>query len=417
MTDLFRRQAVDHQREHLFGAIVLTRHWSYSALTAVIVGLVVSMLFFASSVGFTRKETVQGVLVPENGLLRVTAPQAGVLTTAHVSDGQSVSTGEVLFVLSGERASASGLTQATVAQTLSERQSQIDQELRQHAEQSTNQGKVLDQRMANMLASLQLMDRELSLQRERIQLARDIAQRYPELVRSGAVSEVEAKEKSAELIDQQARLDARELARLGLQRELLVLQAQRKELPLMLEQQGMQLRRELQALLERQAENEASRAVQVRAHSAGRVVSIVAKAGQAVEKAQPLATLLPAGGSMEVELYAHPRAIGFLQTGAMVWLRYDAYPYQKFGQFTGRVRDISPSAIPLGDLPLAGAAPTRAGELVYRIRVQIDAQTVATAAGLQRLQPGMLVQASLVAERRTLFEWMFEPLWGMAKRS
>jgi membrane fusion protein len=111
---------------------------------------------------------------------------------------------------------------------------------------------------------------------------------------------------------------------------------------------------------------------------------------------------------------ASARAIGFVQPGTAVWLRYEAFPYERFGQFPGRVREMYRSAIPIGELPLAQTAAARTCEWVYRIRVELAGQTVATASGMQALQPGMPVQASLVAERRTLFEWMFEPLLGMA---
>jgi ABC-type transport system involved in Fe-S cluster assembly fused permease/ATPase subunit len=119
-----------------------------------------------------------------------------------VADGRAVQAGDLLFVISGDRASALGSTQTVVAQTLETRQANLRSELQQRAAQTENQ------RIASLAQSLQQQDHELHLQRERTELIRDVAQRYPELVRSGAVSEVEAKEKATELIDQQARLVA-----------------------------------------------------------------------------------------------------------------------------------------------------------------------------------------------------------------
>jgi membrane fusion protein len=414
VTALFRQQAVDHQRERFHGVIVLRRHWSFAVVTALLILLLGCLVAFAAFAGFTRKESVRGALVPRDGLLRVAAARAGIVTSSHVADGQAVQAGDLLFVISGDRASALGSTQTVVAQTLETRQAQVRRELQQRAAQTENQRTALDQRIASLGQSLQQQDRELRLQRERTELIRDVAQRYPELVRSGAVSEVEAKEKATELIDQQARLVALEQARLGLQREMALLQAQRKDQPIEAEQQSLQLQREAQALTQQSAMNEADRETRVRAPRAGRLVALVAAPGQAVEAGQPLATLLPVESPMEAELYASARAIGFVQPGTAVWLRYEAFPYEKFGQFPGRVREVSRSAIPIGELPLAQAAAASAGEWVYRIRVELAGQTVATPSGIQALQPGMPVQASLVAERRTLFEWMFEPLLGMA---
>jgi membrane fusion protein len=414
VTPLFRQQALDHQRERFHGVIVLRRHWWFTVLTALLMVLLGSLIAFAAFAGFTRKESVRGALVPRDGLLRVAAAQAGIVTSSHVADGQAVQAGDLLFVISAERASALGSTQAVVAQTLDARQAHLRSELQQRAAQTENQRTALDQRITSLGQSLQQQDRELRLQRERTELIRDVAQRYPELVRSGAVSEVEAKEKATELIDQQARLAALEQARLGLQREMASLQAQRKDQPIEAEQHSLQLQREAQALAQQSAVNEADRETRVRAPRAGRLVALVAAPGQAVEAGQPLATLLPVESPIEAELYAPARAIGFVQPGTAVRLRYEAFPYEKFGQFSGRVREVSRSAIPIGELPLAQTTAARAGEWVYRIRVELPGQTVSTPSGKQALQPGMPVQASLVAEQRTLFEWMFEPLLGMA---
>jgi membrane fusion protein len=417
VTDLFRRQAVDHQRERFHGAIILTRHWSFTALTIVLACLAIAIPIFAATAGFTRKEAVTGVLVPDKGLIRLVAPQAGIVTAAPATDGQAVRPGEILFVLSGERANALGSTESTVAQTLRNRQGQIEQQLQQLEQQTSAQRASLDQRLASLGAGLQEQGREWQLQSDKVQVLREVAQRYPDLVTSGAVSDVEAKEKRAELIDQQARLSALAQARLATQRELLNLQSQRKELPLVTEQQRLPLRRELENLLQQTAENESSREAQIRAHTAGHMVSVLAVVGQAVERGQPLATLVSEGAALEGELYAPAKAIAFVRPGTTVWLRYETFPYQKFGQFSGRVRDVSRSAIALRELPLAGALATeRGGELVYRINVTLDAQSIATADGPQALRPGMQVQASLVAERRTLLEWILEPLAGMKAR-
>jgi membrane fusion protein len=101
VTALFRQQAVDHQRERFHGVIVLRRHWSFAVVTALLILLLGSLVAFAAFAGFTRKESVRGALVPRDGLLRVAAAQAGIVTSSHVADGQAVQAGDLLFVISG----------------------------------------------------------------------------------------------------------------------------------------------------------------------------------------------------------------------------------------------------------------------------------------------------------------------------
>src|SRR5215469_3511503 len=69
MPELFRRQAVDYQRQKFHGAIVLTRSPWQTAIAAFFVLLVLALVVFACTQGFARKESVTGVLLPAAGVL------------------------------------------------------------------------------------------------------------------------------------------------------------------------------------------------------------------------------------------------------------------------------------------------------------------------------------------------------------
>jgi membrane fusion protein len=429
LPDLFRRQAIDFQRQKFHGAIVLTRSPWRTAVAAGFALLVGGLVAFAATQGFARKETVAGVLLPSSGVLRLVAPQAGVVLDGGPAQGHEVRAGEVVARLSNDLSSAAGPTQALVARTLETRQTALQDELRRQGEQARQQAGVLDARAASLAASIEEQDRQVALQRERVRVARDIADRYPDLVRTGAVSPVEAAEKKDEVLDQQAHLATLEQARLATQRELAAVRADRAALPLQAGREGSQLQREMQAIAQQQAEAESRRETVVTAPQAGRVAARLVPAGQAVSAGQAIATVLPDGATLEAELFVPSRAAGFVQPGTPVWLRVDAFPYARFGQLPGHVREVSQSAVSTADLDPA----TPAGEAVaatpgvYRVRVVLDtvhgidlaASSGSNAAAAngeaaldwsRALKPGMRVQASLVAEKRTLLAWAFEPL-------
>lgn len=411
MPDLFRRQAIDHQRQKFHGAIVLTRSPRQAAWTVFFVLLVLALIAFAATQGFARQETVGGVLLPSGGVLRLVAPQAGVVLPGGAAQGQQVAAGAPVLRLSAEQSSAQGPTQSAVAQSLTSRQSALLDELKQQAEQARQQAQALDARIANLDASLQQHGREVALQRERVAMVQEVAARYPELVRSGAVSPVEVAEKNAEVLDQRSRLATLERQQLALQQDLTTARAQRRALPLQAEREGSQLRREAQALTQQQAENEARRETAVLAPQGGRVAAVLASPGQAVAAGQLLATLLPEGSELEAELDVPTRAAGFVQPGTLVKLRVDAFPYARFGQLPARVREVAQSAVsPTGGSP-ADSPTGDAG--VYRVRVALDPTDSAALAWRRSLKAGMHVQASLVAEKRTLIEWVLEPLAGL----
>jgi membrane fusion protein len=128
-----------------------------------------------------------------------------------------------------------------------------------------------------------------------------------------------------------------------------------------------------------------------------------------------LATLLPggSGGALEAELDVPTRAAGFVKPGTLVKLRVDAFPYARFGQLPAHVREVSQSAVSAVDNLSSDVAGGAAGGGSYRVRVVIDPTDNTALAWRDALKAGMRVQASLVAEKRTLIEWVLEPLAGL----
>jgi membrane fusion protein len=115
-------------------------------------------------------------------------------------------------------------------------------------------------------------------------------------------------------------------------------------------------------------------------------------------------------------LFAPSSAVGFVRARQAVQLRYQAFPYQKFGHQTGEVLQVSRSplqASELAGLPLAAGAT---GEPLYRITVSLDQQSVAAYGQAQALAPGMQLEADVLLDRRRLIEWLFEPVLGIAGR-
>jgi len=98
-----------------------------------------------------------------------------------------------------------------------------------------------------------------------------------------------------------------------------------------------------------------------------------------------------------------------------VRLRYQAYPYQKFGQASGRVQSVSRTAMPAGEIfTMGNVSPnSQNSEPFYRITVTLDRQSMTAYGQQQPLQAGMLLDADIMLERRRLYEWVLEPLLSL----
>lgn len=90
-------------------------------------------------------------------------------------------------------------------------------------------------------------------------------------------------------------------------------------------------------------------------------------------------------------------------------LAIDAFPYQRFGSVAGKVLTVSTSTV-------SAQATNGAGRRVYPVTVALGRSSIRAFGRSQQLVPGMTLTARIVTERRSLFEWLFEPLYAVSKR-
>jgi membrane fusion protein len=98
-----------------------------------------------------------------------------------------------------------------------------------------------------------------------------------------------------------------------------------------------------------------------------------------------------------------------------VRLRYRAYPYQKFGQYSGTVAAITRA--PLGaeeidrGVPIENQPEGRAA--LYRITVRLDRPIVRAYGRDEPLAIGERLEASIYLERRRIWQWIVDPLYAL----
>jgi membrane fusion protein len=258
------------------------------------------------------------------------------------------------------------------------------------------------------------MSREIELQRSRVQLmeaSQSRSMRNRDLMTLNGPNQPEQ-----ERIEQTARLRALECQQAAHTRELLELESKLRELPFRRRTQMAEYERNVAALDQELAEAEARRQIVITAPQDGTVTGIQTEPGGNANPHVPLMSIVPADAVLQAELFSPTRAIGFVRPGQRVLLRYQAFPYQKFGFYQGTIRSVSRSAVSPSELgqQLTGLTSLfGSNEPVYRVTVDLAQQTVTAYGGPVPLQPGMQLEADVLIESRRLIEWMLEPLFSV----
>lgn len=418
---LFRAEAVAEQQDRWLGSVLLVPRFRHSLLTAMAVLLVLGLIGLIAFGQYTRKVRLSGWLTPDQGLLQVVAPQAGVLAQIAAQEGLQVEKGQPLAVLSTERRSAvMGATQAEVLRALQSRRASLLAERDSHRALFARQAQTQQARLTVVRAEAASLEAEYALQRERVTLAEAAAERQTTLRARGLSTEQDLIRSQETAFDQALALQELGRTRATLERTQVELDAEIAERPFREQVQLADIDRQLAQIAQDLAQAEAEREAVVTAPAAGTVTALRAAAGDGVVSAAPLMTLIPQGAQLQARLYSPSRDIGFVRPGQRVLLRYDAYPHQKFGQYAGQVISVSRATVGASELSEVATGPLsdllRGGEPVYRITVALEAQSATAYGRAAPLQAGMTLQADVQIERRALWEWVMDPLHSLRGR-
>lgn len=406
---LFRREVFESRRQLWLGEIRLARPLSLTLLTTVVVVAAAATAAFLFEGHYTRKARLAGVLVPDLGTLRVVAPQAATVVERRAVEGQAVAKGDVLFVLSTEQTSTLGGTQAAVQRSLQARERSLADAAAQEAALLAAQREDLQRRIAEARAAVGVHASQIDLHRQQLALAQAEHDRWRAL-QDQYVSAARVEAEKVKVLAAHSALRDTELKRAQAVREIATLEAQWRQLPLQAQSRQGEIERQRAELAQDAAVSEARRRIVVTAPASGVLSAVTADAQGAVGPAVPLATVVPSNARLLAHLYASSASVGFLRPHQTVLLRYQAFPYQKFGHHKGEVLQVSRTPLGPGEHGQAAAEP------LYRVTVALERQSVDAYGQPQALVPGMQLEADVQLDRRRLIEWIFEPVIGLQGR-
>lgn len=416
MSNLFRKEVFDAQKVNWTGTIILTRPVSFTFLTccALAVGLV--LVAFAVWGEYTKRSTVKGQLIPQSGLVQVYALQQGIISEKYVFEGKTVQAGEALYKISLTRYSESGDIAQALQQQIKLKEQTLHQEIARNQQVHQQEKKSTENQIQRLKNDIIQLEEQIKEQYQRINLTENNVKRYSNAHQENIVSQEELEYRKAEMFSQNEKLATLKREKQNLTKQLKEQEINLQRLNAQYQVQQAQFQRALVNNQQELIENQAQQSIIIKANTSGTVSTVNADIGQLVDNNKPLLSILPQDNVLIAQLYVPSRAIGFVKTGDNVLLRYQAYPYQKFGHAQAEIISVAKTALAGQNLPTIGTVSLTEqmnNEPLYIVRAKLEKQHIQAYGENMPLQVGMMLEGDILHETRKLYEWVLEPLYSI----
>lgn len=413
-TGLFRAEVVASQTDRLYGEVVLSQSVSTRILTAGIVAIVAAAALFVGLGSYSRIETAKGVVVPAGQSSKVYALRPGVISTLLVREGEAVEAGQKLAIISSDQPAEDGVryTEEGVA-ALGAQEGLARDRIALAGDSAAQQRARLAASLDGLIQQQANLTSQLALQAQMVTSSRNLFEQLGPVIEKGFVSKLEVERRRQSYINaqqQEAQLKTQldnttaqiaqveaDLGRIGVERAAQVVDA----------------RTALEGYRQQKSRLETERSYAITAPIAGRVTALQTATGRTVGGQVPLLTIIPEAVNLEADVYVASRAIGFVGEGQEVRLLYDAFPYQRFGSFSGRIASVSRVIISPNELD----APLKIEEPVYKVKVRLERQAIDAFGQQYPLQSGMTLTANVILDRLSFWDWLMAPLRAVTNRT
>lgn len=409
---LYRPEYFEAQKTSNEGSILLNASFGYNVYLVLSLLVLIAIVTFIVFAEYTRRETLLGVVSPLGGMVKVQANDSGYVEKLFVKEGDKVDVLTPLYEIKTERFDGFGVGVKERILTSIENQYQLLVERRsQESEKTKFERQALIDNISRLDAEIVILNKVLQLSFHELELTKQLVDRQKKLLKNNFLSELDYQKLQLDLISKQSQSETHNLNLQRLQREKQSQHSNLDNLEISLDIALKDIDRQLEAIIQSKSEFLYQSDSQARSPIGGIVASILAEEGHSVVNGQSLLIIVPESDKAFVELFAPSRSIGFMKVGQKVRLRFDAFPYEKFGVQSGTIISISKSAV--APEMIANRSLINSAELegLYQVRVELSKPSITVYGREERFVSGMTVTADVELDTRNIYEWILEPLY------
>ena len=374
-------------------------HWAARGLAWALLAVFALGSIASIAISMPEKVTAQFTLTPVRGADPVKAIRGGVVIELLAVEGQAVKQGDLLLTLRSDSAAE----RTAELQTIETRLAGAGDSYLNAKRKLESVALSDEQETLKLEGRVRQLDTLIGHKRQQLALTERMKNSYEKLYREGIASQAQLTAKLievSELASEVERLvaeqnDARaEIEKLKLTGATRRTEFTEFERDLKEKTKTGEIRADA---LKSGLTNIDGNQVRLLAQCSGVVLKLkVRDKGAVVGEGETVAELACGGNQLVAELNVPESGVGKLKLDQGVKLKYDAFPYQRFGAKHGRLAWLSPAK---------GEGATN-----FTARVELTETEIPVKGQSRALSAGMTGTAEIVVGKRTLLSYVFEPI-------
>lgn len=369
-----------------------------SSCVGVIFIVVVLFMFYAE---YTQKRNIPGIVYPDKGIISIKSRTSGILSVLYKKSGDYVKSGESLFVID---ASSSTHFFKNNEENYWEIISKLNAITRRDAQNNVtaleSRKKLTEEQLAQTMNSIEILKNQIKLLDIAIKSQEISYKKIHDAYKKKYVSDIEKNNAEMQLIEKKMQRQSLENEVLSKEDQVISLNKDLNETSVRIKDVKNEYEKEsAQSLMKMNTFASDAESI-LHSPTAGKVAEIVERTGSFINAGETILTIIPKGSVNQIVAFISPDLIGEIKKGTRVSLKYDSYPYQRFGVEHGVITDIS--TVPLQPEDIYTNFGIKFEKASFRLGIEItDHQRNIN------IIPGMSLKVEIPTRKASIIKWLF----------
>lgn len=413
---MFRKEALEHRKMPWQGKALLLPGTSPWLTALVCLFFMFSFILFVTVGTYTRRVNVGGEISTHPRPVSIYSGVQGFVVKKYVTEGQDIKKHDPLYRIDVSKSTRSGVVSDNHRKDIENQLVRIENIISRIEKSKSSTLDALKKQKSQYSDALERSSAILKRAEEGINLMKTNMENYRRYQMKGLINKDQLTNQVALYYQQQnsllslsAQNEQNALKITELESELRTQEAEFDNRIYHMELQRYELQKER---VNADAEGE----IIIRALSSGKIDSLSVSVGQMINVGYSLLQIMPdTFSAFYLVTWVPNDAVPYIAINDNVNIRYEAFPAEKFGQFSGTVQLISKAPASQQEMQTYQGAPTNRAAAIpyYKVLVRPDKQTIPYNGKILHLENGMKAQTTLFLEKRKIYQWMLAPFYDM----